>query len=147
MLREASKAFVKVLHNGLQYKIILLNLPDTMTKFLNNFTVSIKAKLKISTYTGQPFSLSSRVLQGSALSLTLVYTIFTSVISQAAHGCLNIQYANITKIITYPGKSRQYITARTVQEIEKNQLHKTVENKTKNQNHPNRSTKEKQYNI
>ena len=49
-----------------------------------------------------------------------LYTIFTADIPQAAHGCLNIQYADdITQIITYQGKSIQFMATRTTQEIEK----------------------------
>ena len=117
VLRDVSKAFDKVWHNGMKFKIIQLNLPDTITKFLNNFIVNRKAKIKINNHTGQPFNITSGVPQGSSLSPTL-YTIYTADIPEATHGCLNIQYADdITQIITYPGNSRHLMARRTVQEI------------------------------
>ena len=119
VLRDVSKAFDKVWHNGLKFKISNLHLPNTITKFLNNFITNRTAKIKINTHTGQPFNLEAGVPQGSALSPTL-YTIYTADIPQAAHGNLNIQYADdITQIITYQGKSRQFMATRTTQEIEK----------------------------
>lgn len=119
VLRDVSKAFDKVWHDGLQFKITQLNLPMTITKFLNNFITNRTAKIKVGQYTGLAFPLKAGVPQGSAISPTL-YTIYTNDIPQPAIGSTNIQYADdITQIITYPGKSRQLMASRTKNEIEK----------------------------
>lgn len=76
ILRDVSKAFDKVWHNDLKYKIINLNLPDIITKFLNNFIDSRKAKIKIDKFTGQPFHLTTMVPKGSVILPTL-YTIYS----------------------------------------------------------------------
>lgn len=48
--RDVSKAFDKVWLQGLQYKISRLQLPNIITKFLYNFIIERKAKIKINTY-------------------------------------------------------------------------------------------------
>lgn len=63
VLRDVSKAFDKAWHDGLQYKITHLNLPDTITKFLNNFIENKKAEIKIGNHTGPAFPLRAGVLQ------------------------------------------------------------------------------------
>ncbi len=113
VLRDVSKAFDKVWILGMQYKIIHLNLPNTITKLLNNFLTNRKAKIRINTHTGE-FLLKAGVPQGSSLSPTL-YTIYTADIPEAGPGTTIIQYADdITQIITYPGKSRNLMARRTV---------------------------------
>ena len=119
ILRDVSKAFDKVWIEGLQFKISQLQFPDIITKLLNNFITERKAKIKINAYTGPEFNLLSGVPQGSSLSPTL-YTIYTIDIPEAGPGTTNIQYADdITQIITYPGKSRNLMAIRTVNEINK----------------------------
>lgn len=57
--------------------------------------------------------------QGSAISPTL-YTTYTADLPHETGGCINIQYADdVTQIITYPGKSRELTTRRTINEITK----------------------------
>lgn len=118
ILRDVSKAFDKVWHDGLHYKIAQLQLPATITKFLSNFITSRTAKIKIGNFTGPPFPLQAGVPQGSCLSPSL-YIVYTNNLPQPAIDCTNIQYADdITQIVTYAGKSRSIMATRTKHEIE-----------------------------
>ena len=119
ILRDVSKAFDKVWHKGLQYKISQLQLPLCFTKFLNNFITEREAKIKIGNFTGPSFPLSAGVPQGSSISPTL-YSIYTNDIPEPAVDCTTVQYADdITQIIVYHGKSRQLMANRVINEIEK----------------------------
>lgn len=119
ILRDVSKAFDKVWHRGLQYKISQLQLPLCFTKFINNFLINRQAKIKIGNFTGPAFPLMAGVPQGSSISPTL-YTIYTNDIPEPAVECTTIQYADdITQLVVYHGKSRQLMANRTVSEIEK----------------------------
>ena len=114
-----AKAFDKVWHDGLKYKLLSLNLPDTITKLLCHFIQNRKAKIKIKTYTGPEFPLNSGVPQGSSLSPTL-YIIYTTDIPEPQARCHQIMFADdITQIITNPNKSRQLMAIQTTREIEK----------------------------
>ena len=65
ILRDVSKAFDKVWHEGLKYKLLHLNLPDTLTRLICTFITNRTAKIKIGTYLGPPIQLLSGVPQGS----------------------------------------------------------------------------------
>lgn len=132
VLRDVAKAFDKVWHAGLKYKLSQINLPDTLNKFLSGFLTNRQAKIKVGEFIGPPFPLSAGVPQGSSISPTL-YTIYTNDLPESVHGCLNLQYADdITQIITYPGTSRNFMAARTISKIEKiNNYEKNLENKNK----------------
>ncbi|KAF2344964.1 Reverse transcriptase domain [Trinorchestia longiramus] len=55
ILRDVSKAFDKVWHTGLKYKLSQLNLHPVFTKILANFLSDRTAAIRIANYTGQPF--------------------------------------------------------------------------------------------
>lgn len=90
-----------------------------MTRFLNDFIINRKAKIKECSHIGEALPLAARVPQGSALTPTL-HTIHTADLLPPGTGCTNIQYEDdITQIITYSGKSRQFIASRTINETVK----------------------------
>ena len=119
VLRDVAKAFDKVWHNGLKYKLINLKLPPIFTKLLCTFLDQRTASISINNYIGTPFRIRSGVPQGSSLSPTL-YSIYTSDIPPPAHDCTNIMYADdITQIITQKSKSRNMMTMKVQREIRK----------------------------
>ena len=69
VLRDVSKAFDKVWHNGIKYKIINLQLPPIITKILCTFLDQRTAYISIKNHPGQSIALYSGVPQGSSLSL------------------------------------------------------------------------------
>ncbi len=65
VLRDVAKAFDKVWHNGLKYKIITLGLPDIIEKLFCNFLNNRKAKINIGNKYSEDIQLFSGVLQGT----------------------------------------------------------------------------------
>ena len=118
VLRDVAKAFDKVWHNGLRYKLANTQLPDLIIKTLGSFLTQRTGKLTINnTYTGPSFPIRSGVPQGSSLSPTL-YTIYTADIPQDTPGSLNMMYADdITQIITHPSKSKNIMARHASREI------------------------------
>ena len=116
---DVSKAFDKVWHGGLIYKIFRLNLPDIFEKILCSFLKDRIAKIKIDDYIGTAIPLRSGVPQGSILSPTL-YIYYIADMPEPGPGSYVIGFADDnTQIITYPGTSKRMLTRRTVNEIEK----------------------------
>ena len=69
--RDVSKAFDKVLHNGLRFKILQLGLPDIMERLLCNFISNRKVQIRYNNKLDNGFDICSGVPQGSVLSLLL----------------------------------------------------------------------------
>lgn len=116
IFRDVTKAFDKVWHIGLKFKILHQQLPTTIEKLLCDFLDDRTAALKIDNYIGPSFELASGVPQGSVLSPTL-YTIFTNDL-EASDRNLNICYADdITQITGYKGKSKNILNRQTEREI------------------------------
>ena len=103
VLRDVAKAFDKVWHDGLNHKILRLNIHSSFKRILSNFITDRTASIRISHYTGPPFTLLSGVPQGACLSPTL-FNYYTSdiPIPPPAHHTVNIAYADdITQIISH----------------------------------------------
>ena len=112
ILRDVSKAFDKVWHQGLKFKLLSLGLPSNMTRLLCSFLDDRKSRIQMENYLGPPFNLLSGVPQGSCLSPTL-YTLFTRDIPDPVPGTTHTIYADdITQIIVQPGKEREPMTRR-----------------------------------
>ena len=117
VLRDVSKAFDKVWHDGLRYKLHQCNIPPPFTRILSNFLINRKAYISLPTHNGQSFNIYSGVPQGSSLSPTL-YTIYTADTPQPAHNAYHVMYADdITQIVIQPGKSRKFLAKKLEREI------------------------------
>ena len=118
VLRDITKAFDKVWHRGLKYKLLNLGLPTITEKLLCDFLDGREARIRLDSYLGPTFQTTCGVPQGSVLSPTL-FIIYTRDTPQSLRG-LNISYADdITQVINYEGKSKHLMNARTREEVER----------------------------
>ncbi len=119
VLRDVSKAFDKVWHQGLQFKILGLGLPNHLERILCDYLADRKARIRVGDTLGPEIELQSGVPQGGILSPTL-YTIYTRDLPPPAIDCHDILYADdISQIITYRGKSKLLMADRVGREIER----------------------------
>ena len=104
--RDVTKAFDKVWHTGLKYKLTETGLHDCYKKILCDYLTDRTARLKIGHYTGPPFDLETGVPQGACLSPTL-FNFYVHDIPPPLPDTDYIQYADdITQIISLPGPPR-----------------------------------------
>jgi len=116
VLRDVSKAFDKVWHRGLQFKILHLGLPEPVESVLCNFLENRVARIRVGAHTGPTFPLATGVPQRSVLSPTL-YTIYTRDCPPSGAG-INVSYADdVTQVVFHPGRSSRMTNARTKREI------------------------------
>ncbi|ROT64687.1 RNA-directed DNA polymerase from mobile element jockey [Penaeus vannamei] len=102
ILRDVSKAFDKVWHDGLKYKIIQLQLPTHLTRLLCSFLDHRTATIRLGSHLGTPLHLRSGVPQGSVLSPTL-YILYTANLPQPTPHSNYFSYADdVTQIISHP---------------------------------------------
>lgn len=74
VLQDVTKAFGKVWHNGLKYKLCSLDIPNIFRATLCNFLDERTARIQVKEYIGPAFQLQSGVPQGSLLTSSL-YTL------------------------------------------------------------------------
>ncbi|KAF2366605.1 Reverse transcriptase domain [Trinorchestia longiramus] len=81
VLRDVSKAFDRIWHSGLIYKLTQTNLPPLFTKTLNDYLTERTASIRADTYsyTGPLFTLHTGVPVTNTLQL--LYTRFTAPIT------------------------------------------------------------------
>ena len=65
---DVEKAFDNVWHNGLRYKIFMLDLPTKMTCWLSDFQVGRVIQVNVNGFLSDQISPAVGVLQGSVLS-------------------------------------------------------------------------------
>ena len=65
---DVEKAFENVWHNGLRYKIFMLDLPTKMTRWLSDFQVGQVIQVNMNGFLSDKISPIARAQQGSVLS-------------------------------------------------------------------------------
>ena len=118
--RDISKAFDKVWHSGLKYKILQLGIPELAEKLLSNYldnrTVQIRDQ---ENNLGDNIEIKSGVPQGGILSPTM-FTIYTSDMPETPEYVLNIAYADdVTQVILEQNRSKNLLARKTIREIER----------------------------
>ena len=115
--RDVSKAFDKVWHEGLKFKLLQLQLPRCFTALLCNFLDGRTAQIQINNVLGNEFPLSCGVAQGSVLSPTL-YNLYTADTPNGVHA-ENLLYADdVSQVVGFQGKSKEMMARRIKREIE-----------------------------
>ena len=71
VLRDVKKAFDRVWHRGLVYKLMQTGIETPLLRILTNFLQNRKAQVKVNKSKGQLFDLTAGVPQGDVLSPTL----------------------------------------------------------------------------
>ena len=118
--RDISKAFDKVWHNGLRYKILQLELPNLLEKLLSNYIENRKVWIKDNEGSlGNTIEIKSGVPQGGILSPTL-FIIYTADMPETPPNVLNISYADdVTQVIIENDKGKQLLSRKTEREIKR----------------------------
>ena len=117
--RDVAKAFDKVWHQGLRYKILHLELPSIIERILCHYTYERKARIKFRGQRGEFFELESGVPQGSILAPTL-YSLYTADMPPPSPGNLDVVFADdVTQVIVEPNRSKQFLANKTEREIER----------------------------
>lgn len=117
VMRDVSKAFDKVWHDGLKFKLCTLDMPRPITALLSDFLTRRTALIQVGAHTTSPFPLLCGVPQGSTLAPTL-FSIYTSDIGEIPH-CEYFTYADdVTQVVTYPGKSKRFLQLYTERAIQ-----------------------------
>merc|ERR1712002_1233144 len=103
VLRDVSKAFDKIWHHGLKYKLLKANMPTCLLKTISSFLDNRFATVRLENYVGPKFQLLSGVPQGACLSPSL-YSFYTHDLGEPDQGCDYVAYADdITQIVEYRG--------------------------------------------
>ncbi len=101
VLRDGAKAFDKVWHNGLKYKLLRLSLPPIFEKMLCNFLSNRSAQIN----KGRDFSNNIQIISGVPQASVLSPTLYKLYTNDMIPGCLVIMYTDdITQIITTQSK-------------------------------------------
>ena len=120
VLRDVSKAFDKVWHGGLRYKILHSQLPSCMEKLLSSLLGERRAYISHGNAKSDTFSLETGVAQGGCISPTL-YIFYCHDIPPRVYPCNeDIQFADdVTQIITTQGHSQNFHAKHIKKEIER----------------------------
>ncbi|KAK4327634.1 hypothetical protein Pmani_001907 [Petrolisthes manimaculis] len=116
--KDAEKAFDKVWHEGLKYKICTqFNFPIIIQKLLCNFLDNRFMQIKFQNNFSEYFPLRAGVPQGSVLSPTL-YILYTNDMPDPIHAdSLTIQYADDVTHVTRAG-TLDALTTKTQKELD-----------------------------
>ena len=101
--RDVSKAFDRIWHTGLKYKLTETGLHDCYIRLLCDYLTDRTAAIKLGQFIGPEFELETGVPQGASLSPTL-FNFYVKDLPTPVENSDYIQYADdVTQIIGLPG--------------------------------------------
>ena len=116
ILRDVSKAFDKVWHEGLIFKLINNNFPPFLSRIIASYLHNRKSSVKIENYIGPNFNQSCGVPQGGCLSPTLFNYYTHDIPDPISLYSENVIYADdVTQIISH--RNEKYLAKQTEREI------------------------------
>ena len=117
--RDIEKAFDKIWHRGLKFKIATYNLPAIFEKILCSFLDDRTARIRYKDHLSEVIDLKSGVPQGSILSPNLFIS-YTSDMPPAQDDSTEIIFADdVTQIVQYMGPSKKMLALKTQRAIER----------------------------
>ena len=118
--RDISKAFNKILHDGIKYKIIKLEaLPQIIKKTLVSYISNRTAQIRVNNLIGNKFPLESGVPQGGILSPTL-FIFYTGDLPGPGPNCKDVIFADdITQVVENFTNNRDELAEDTETEIKR----------------------------
>ena len=118
ILRDLSKAFDRVWHTGILYKLHINNFPTFLLRSINSFLFNRQAHIRINNFIGPAINIYCGVPQGSPLSPNL-FNFYTHDLPPPLQHTDYISYADdITQIITAKSEPfLQQLTQRAITQI------------------------------
>ena len=114
--RDVSKAFDKVWHRGLQFKLTQREIPSTIVKILSSYLVNRTGQIKFNGKIGPKFNIKSGVPQGGILSPTM-YIFYTADMPRAGAGATDVMFADdVTQIVENHDNNREQLARDTERE-------------------------------
>lgn len=116
--RDVSKAFNKIWHDGLKYKLCRLQMPRPMTAILCNFLDNRSATVQVIIISNQHHFHWKLACHRALCSRPTLFNLFTSNVGELIYSNYTAYADDITQIVHYYGPSKEMLRRKTQRAIE-----------------------------